>query len=212
MKDQIDSEQLEKEIRIYKENPKDLYGEWFFRKLKRCHNWQSWMGGQIKTVLNINSAVDIGCGLGYYLEGMNIPNVYGFEYMYDFAKPYLNDKGVSFVKYGNAMEKIECPVCDLSMSVECAEHILSEYSDVFVDNLTSLSRKYIFFTAAKPGQGGTGHINEQPMSFWLDKFSGRGFIINKEKEHELKVAFSKSNVATKYMNFRRTFVLLEKHG
>jgi prolyl-tRNA synthetase len=53
----------------------------------------------------------------------------------------------------------------------------------------------------------TGHKNTYFPMFIPESF------LNKEKEHELKVAFSKSNVATKYMNFiRRTFVLLEKHG
>lgn len=202
---------LEKEIQMYKEDPTQLYGDWFFKKLRRCHYWQSFMGKQMVDVLKIKSAVDIGCAMGFYLEGMDLEDVYGFEYMYEKAKPYLNEKAKRFVKFGDAMKKIECPVCDLSMSIETAEHILPEASDQFVENLTRLSRKYIFFTAAKPDQGGTGHINEQPMSFWIEKFNKAGFYESPEKAKELAVAFSKIERSTKYMNFiRRTFVLLEK--
>ena len=44
----------------------------------------------------------------------------------------------------------------------------------FVDLLSSLS-DHVVMTAAPPGQGGTDHVNEQPNSYWIEKFRKRGF-------------------------------------
>ncbi len=33
----------------------------------------------------------------------------------------------------------------------------------------------VAFTAASPGQGGTGHINEQPAGYWTARFAARGY-------------------------------------
>jgi hypothetical protein len=35
----------------------------------------------------------------------------------------------------------------------------------------------VIFGAAIPGQGGTGHINEQWPEYWIDKFSDNGFDV-----------------------------------
>ncbi|MCA9789386.1 MAG: hypothetical protein KC462_06410, partial [Cyanobacteria bacterium HKST-UBA05] len=54
---------------------------------------------------------------------------------------------------------------DLAMCVEIAEHIPNRCSRQLVKTLTKASDT-VFFTAAPPGQGGVGHINEQPQAFW----------------------------------------------
>ena len=64
---------------------------------------------------------------------------------------------------------------DLTISTEVAEHLDEQDSDAFMDNLTSFS-DVILFSAAIPGQGGTHHVNEQWPSYWIEKFSVRGFI------------------------------------
>jgi hypothetical protein len=76
------------------------------------------------------------------------------------------------------MEKIDYGKFDLAMSIEVAEHILPEKSEVLVDNIVNASSKYIIFTAASPGQGGEGHINERERDFWIDLFKKRGFEIS----------------------------------
>lgn len=59
---------------------------------------------------------------------------------------------------------------DLAISLEVAEHLSECRASSFCEDLTLLSN-VILFAAAIPYQGGTGHINEQPMSYWVDKFS-----------------------------------------
>jgi hypothetical protein len=36
------------------------------------------------------------------------------------------------------------------------------------------------FTAAQPGQGGVGHINNRPKSYWKAKFEKKGLVFDAE--------------------------------
>ena len=63
---------------------------------------------------------------------------------------------------------------DLIISLEVAEHLPKERADSFVGDLCALG-DVILFSAAIPGQGGEGHINEQFLSYWKDLFEKRGY-------------------------------------
>lgn len=65
---------------------------------------------------------------------------------------------------------------DLVVCIEVAEHIQRRHSRRLVENCTSLGGQ-ICFTAAPAGQGGVGHINLRPHSFWIELFARRGFVL-----------------------------------
>jgi len=75
------------------------------------------------------------------------------------------------------------PYC-LATSLEVAEHISAVLADAFVRYFENLAET-IIFTAAQPGQGGTGHINEQPREHWISKFASIGFPL----DEALTIAF-----------------------
>ena len=166
----------------YIDDPLSIYDDNFFRGRTRgrVRGWEKNIGSEIVNFFKISSIVDFGCGLGSFLEGAQEKGarIMGFEYGYEKAKGYLCQSIAPFIQYGNVMEKIDCGVFDCSMSIEVAEHILTEKSDELVSNLARSSNKYIILTAAPPGQGGTGHINEQPKQFWIDKFEKLGFKLD----------------------------------
>jgi hypothetical protein len=58
--------------------------------------------------------------------------------------------------------------------MEVAEHLPARVAERYVGLLAGLA-PVIVFTAAPPGQGGADHVNEQPPSYWIEKFSRRGF-------------------------------------
>merc|ERR1719413_15496 len=49
---------------------------------------------------------------------------------------------------------------DLVYSFEVAEHIPAKFHDRLVSILANATGKWLVFSAARPGQGGTGHIAE----------------------------------------------------
>ena len=60
-------------------------------------------------------------------------------------------------------------VADVALCIEVAEHLPPPMGDGLVEFLTGHAPT-IVFSAAHPGQGGTGHVNEQPKSYWIERF------------------------------------------
>jgi SAM-dependent methyltransferase len=63
---------------------------------------------------------------------------------------------------------------DLAVCLEVAEHLPESRADGFVANLTSLA-PCVMFSAAVPGQGGTHHVNEQYLPYWVELFQRQGY-------------------------------------
>ena len=64
---------------------------------------------------------------------------------------------------------------DLACCVEVLEHIPESEADRAVDSICAHSRRWVYFSAAAPGQPGKGHVNCQPKPYWRRKFEARGF-------------------------------------
>lgn len=130
------------------------------------------LGKLLIETLQPQSVIDVGCSSGVYLipyleKGLVVLGIDGaagvgkwipdrFQVV-DLRQPWTPPQ-----RY------------DLAYCIEVAEHIRCEYQDLLVDTLVSCADT-IFFSAAHPGQGGEGHVCEQPMSYWLDKFAARGY-------------------------------------
>jgi SAM-dependent methyltransferase len=69
--------------------------------------------------------------------------------------------------------------CDLAYSFEVAEHLPPELGDRLVTFLAA-SAPTVVFTAAPPGQGGSGHINEQERPYWVERFRNHGMVERQE--------------------------------
>ena len=64
---------------------------------------------------------------------------------------------------------------DLAICVEVAEHLHPERSASFVRELCLLAPA-VLFGAALPRQGGSGHINCRPHSFWIALFAENNYV------------------------------------
>jgi len=127
-------------------------------------------------VPKINSAVDIGCGTGTWL---NVLKNNGTDYIWGVDGEYVNTNQlcipVEFFYGQDLNEKIKIrKKFDLVISLEVAEHLSPENATKFVKQLTVLGN-IVLFSAAIPGQGGIMHINEQWPEYWYEKFKCNGF-------------------------------------
>jgi len=144
--------------------------------------------------LEPKSVIDIGCGIGLYLNEFDKKSVEVIGYdgsphaiKNSTAKPGL----VNLYDLRNEFNPKK--KYDVAMSVEVAEHIPTKLSDRLVSTLVK-SSDLIVLTAAQKGQGGTDHINEQPKSFWIEKFEKRGFEFKKELTNEIVLEMKKTNI------------------
>jgi hypothetical protein len=82
-------------------------------------------------------------------------------------------------------------------------------ADRYVGLLCGLSSTVIF-SAATPGQGGSDHVNEQPHSYWIEKFSARGYSHDETSSNKFAQEWSVAHVADFY--YKNIMVLRGKES
>lgn len=126
---------------------------------------------------NLESVVDLGCGLGTWLScfiANGVSDVVGYDGDY-VPQDYLQIPAEYFHAADLTGEIDFTGRYSLAMSLEVAEHIAPEKAGDFVRKLTSLS-ELVLFSSAFPYQGGTGHVNENYPEYWALLFWKEGYI------------------------------------
>lgn len=119
------------------------------------------------------SVIDVGCGSGAWLSVAktlgcavlgcdgHVPDDQLLIEPHEFQRGDLTD-GVTCIGY------------DLAMCLEVAEHLPQTSAANLVDGLCEA--RYVFWSAAIPGQRGVNHINEQWPSWWEPYFNAHGYF------------------------------------
>jgi 2-polyprenyl-3-methyl-5-hydroxy-6-metoxy-1,4-benzoquinol methylase len=122
------------------------------------------------------SVLDIGSATGLYLKlflnnGVKVTGI-------DSSPSALSDEVLQIPKqYLKKVDITKKPIgikADLSLCIEVMEHIDESQASISIRHITQTSNR-IFFTAGQPGQGGVGHVNLQPKSYWEALFFAEGF-------------------------------------
>ncbi len=82
---------------------------------------------------------------------------------------------------------------DLAYCLEVAEHVPSELAEQLVEVVCRLAPR-IVFSAAPPGQGGVGHINEQPPEYWHAIFASNDRYHDPSASEALRESFERNEV------------------
>lgn len=126
--------------------------------------------------LKRTSVADIGCGTGTWLAAAladGAETSFGIEG--DWVTPEMLDDARIVFAPQDLEQRFSGPRVDLAMSLEVAEHLSPERAVSFVADLVALAPA-VLFSAAIPGQGGVGHLNEQWQSWWATLFAAHGYL------------------------------------
>jgi len=122
------------------------------------------------------SVADIGCGTGTWLAAAladGARNAFGIEG--DWVTPAMLDESRIAFAPQDLEQPFTGPRTDLALSLEVGEHLSPARAPGFVADLVALAPA-ILFSAAIPGQGGVGHLNEQWQSWWAAHFASHGYL------------------------------------
>ncbi len=88
---------------------------------------------------------------------------------------------------------------DLAWCFEVAEHVSPPMGDRLVEHVAR-SAPIVIFTAASPGQGGRGHINEQPKSYWIERFGRHGKVYRPDLSAELAAYWRAAGLQSSWLH------------
>ena len=162
------------------------------------------------------SVVDVGCGTGAWLSCFRecgVQDIFGLEFSE--VSPHLAHLDRSHVRIVDASQPFDLDrTFDLVVSLEVAEHLPVESAEGFVRSLVRLG-PVVLFSAARPGQGGTNHLNEQWPSYWAAHFAKHGYIAvdclrdRIWTDHRIKwwyrqnlLLFVRQDIAAQYQEYR----------
>jgi SAM-dependent methyltransferase len=128
------------------------------------------------SLLPVKSVADVGCGVGPWAAEFlanGVPDVLGIDGDYvDRSQLRIPPDRFSVHDLTKSLQLDR--TFDLAVCLEVGEHLPESRAQGLVVDLTFLA-PCVLFSAAVPGQGGSHHINEQYLSYWIDLFQKQGY-------------------------------------
>ena len=128
-------------------------------------------------LLHPASVLDVGCGRGTWLAAfvrLGVTDVLGVDGSH-VATADLEVPAAAFLARDLTRPLRLDRRFDLVTSLEVAEHLPEACASDFVASLVAHGGA-VLFSAAVPGQGGAGHVNEQWPSYWAARFADHGYV------------------------------------
>lgn len=142
----------------------------------------NWTAKWIKSTLDPKKCLDIGCGPGFYVDALNDLGI-------DSIGIDVDDRIDNHPKLfkESLLELNGKRTADLVLCFEVAEHLDPQLGDEVVKNVVSAVEPggTLIWTAAKPGQGGVGHINCRPKEYWKNKLLEAGLTHDPDLEDSI---------------------------
>ena len=168
-------------------NQKFNYSKEFYQSVdNRASETAKIMFQELRSYLSVTSIVDAGCGSGAWVRTAieeGLIQAFGVD-LNSSLNLIKKDKSFEEMLTNNNLILIErdfvedsksgLPAADLAICLEVAEHLPPEIAESLVARLTEAS-SFVVFSAAQPGQGGTYHINERPVEYWVEEFAKYNF-------------------------------------
>jgi hypothetical protein len=154
-----------------------FYGKTFFEELPENSLSAAEVVIPLLTALvNVQSAVDVGCGVGSWLR---VLQAHGVSDVTGIDGDYVDRQALQIPSDRFLPLDVQRPFnldrrFDVALSLEVAEHLPAECAEGFINSLVRLA-PVILFSAAIPFQRGICHVNEQWPEYWASIFKCHGY-------------------------------------
>jgi hypothetical protein len=180
-----------------KSDPFDVYRqhEWF-ESLAWQHRWIEYMVGWWCGTYGVpKTMIDYGSGDGWWSHSFKqIGSETCFAIELDEIAREHTPPDVYFKQHD-----LRQPLTDLQghfdlvMCLEVAEHLPKhEAHNALLATLAKSTASILIFSAAQPGQEGTGHINPQPVGYWIEAIEKWPYVkLSNERTAATRQAFER---------------------
>jgi SAM-dependent methyltransferase len=184
--------------------PRTLYRKYtkssifqFESEMDMCSLFPKGLLDETIRIFRPRSVLDLGCGTGRSLEYFLEQGIDAFG---------LEGSALAISKSSHPERIAEVDLnrevdlgrkFDLVWSYEVVEHIHPDYVQDLLKTFSNHADQVVL-SAARPGQGGQGHFNEQPPEYWIEKFAGYGYRYDEEATRRLRAVpeeFSQNMIA-----------------
>lgn len=152
-----------------------IYNRDWFSKQKWQHPWIEkiigWLVGEFGP---FEKSLDLGAGDGYYSYALRETGTLAYAVE-------VSEEAAEFVKeevwllVWDLREPLRLEeTYDLVLCIEVAEHLPEWSADTLCDTIARHASGLVVFTAAPLNQGGHGHVNCQPLEYWIGRLKTRG--------------------------------------
>lgn len=146
----------------------------------------------VETLSFRGSHLDLGAGNGLLVGAMSALGVvsHGMELLEE-ARAATPEELQPMIRFGVGFD--QWPSAgrhELVTCLEVLEHIPPEQGEAAVAAIAASSSSWVVFSAAQPGQGGMGHVNEQSPIYWRQLFEAHGFRCDEELTDRMRADMS----------------------
>jgi SAM-dependent methyltransferase len=131
------------------------------------------------------SLLDVGCGPGHWITAAKLAGVAASG-----VDLSLADEEVSpSLQRADLTRPWRPPsTAEMVLCLEVAEHLPASAAETLVGTLADCLGVpgVLLFSAATPGQGGSGHVNEQPHEWWVERLEAARLVLDRVSTARLR--------------------------
>ena len=166
--------ELEKYIEVYTKGTTSTPGVYGH------NNWGSGIYSHIQTI-KPQSLLDIGCGMGVFINDMHnqfkIPKLYALDIASVRLGKHIANKNVTWLDSQAHDIPLEANSVEYITSFDCLEHVIEDDVDSIVKEFHRVCTKGLLLRIAyhqareRSPKGEILHMTVQPESWWIEKFT-----------------------------------------